>query len=214
MENFFRDQLAKELKGTRSLGEHGKDLAKDLIKEVRETDRYKDDKKAHIQANIDNKNPNSQKNVEFRVDSVRGEIEKLKLKKLVEKMGFESGPIFESMAWGEGNRMICELNEKLKSGEKPWRMIDEEDLKRIFEPCIDLIKEGKEDEASSLYMEIINYLGFDIGKYYWTATVYNDGYKCHKMMAVTGPSGIIGTDQNFYISGEGDEVGCRVKCVR
>jgi hypothetical protein len=154
MENFNRDKFAKELNDARDLGEKGKKLAQGLKAEVNKTEEYKKAKELHIQENKDDRDPNSQRSIHARADSLRGEIKNLKEEKRVEEESlkkeekirieqekFKNGLVIEDVKTDDIIRVIEEYNKNLEPGETKWRMLTSKDVGIVLMPLTPLFNE-------------------------------------------------------------------------
>jgi len=177
--NEYRANLAGSLLSKRDLGEEGKDLAKEQLDFEKSTDEYMAAEKQHL------------------VDKKRAEIER-KTKTIVKKLEQiesekvppieEWGPDLGRMDWNKANTKIDKMNEKLKEGEKKWRLPTRDEL---------------QDELNKTDSKVSFKRGqFD---YYWASNT-NPHSRCFAYLVTAMTNDIVMEDK------ENDNP--RVRCVR
>jgi len=87
----------------------------------------------------------------------------------------ELGPTLGKMSWGDANKAIDELNQKLPKGEKPWRLptVGEfgeigKPIKEIWNGNLPLVERKKKMEEYTIF------LGFQQDNYWTGATTLDD----------------------------------------
>ena len=88
---------------------------------------------------------------------------------------FEMGPNLGELTWNDMNEKVTELNQTLKEGEKPWRILTANECGEV----VKLIKfiwsmEGIPDSDKRISIsKTLQSLGFDRSAEYWTGTEDN-----------------------------------------
>jgi hypothetical protein len=101
---------------------------------------------------------------------------------------FEVGPFFGLKNWDDMSEMIADVNNTLKEGEKPFRVLTNEEYNEIVKTCRVICGEKglSNIEKKTKFDEFVTSLGFGPSNYYWSSTVnkctfndYDDVYDWH-----------------------------------